>query len=38
VLDGVPAEQAVAFVRKHYVNRAVETPWQHRYVTRFPSG
>ena len=37
VLDGVPAERAVAFVRKHYARRAVETPWQRRYVTRFPS-
>ncbi len=36
VLDGVPAKQAVAFVREHYEHHAVETPWQHRYVTRFP--
>lgn len=35
VLDGVPAELAVAFVRQHYAARAVETPWQRRYVTRF---
>lgn len=35
VLDGVPAEQAVAYVRDHYDVRAVETPWQRRYVTRF---
>jgi hypothetical protein len=35
VIDGVPAEQAVAFVRKHYDPRAVETPWQRRYVARF---
>lgn len=35
VLDGVPAKQAVAFVREHYEHHAVETPWQHRYVTRF---
>ena len=34
VLDGVPAEQAVAFVRRHYDARAVETPWQRRYVHR----
>ncbi len=38
VLDGVPAEQAVAFVRRHYRPHAVETPWQRRYVARFPSG
>lgn len=36
VLDGVPAEQAVAYVREHYHVHAVETPWQRRYVTRFP--
>jgi hypothetical protein len=35
VLDGIPAEQAVAFVRAHYDRRAVETPWQRRYVRRF---
>ncbi|WP_406204379.1 protein-tyrosine phosphatase family protein [Streptomyces decoyicus] len=35
VLDGVPAERAVAFVRRHYHHRAVETPWQRRYVRRF---
>ena len=36
VLDGVPAGQAVAFVRRHYHPRAVETPWQHWYVRHFP--
>ncbi|KUN33741.1 protein phosphatase [Streptomyces longwoodensis] len=35
VLDGVPAEEAVAYVRRHYHRRAVETPWQARYVRRF---
>ncbi|MGW2559790.1 protein-tyrosine phosphatase family protein [Streptomyces sp. NPDC001514] len=35
VLDGVPATEAVAFVRRHYDRRAVETPWQRRYVRRF---
>ncbi|MGW0600780.1 protein-tyrosine phosphatase family protein [Streptomyces sp. NPDC002776] len=35
VLDGVPAGQAVAYVRRHYDPRAVETPWQRRYVRRF---
>jgi protein-tyrosine phosphatase len=33
-LDGVPAEQAVAWVRTHYRLRAVETPWQKRFVRR----
>ena len=35
VLDGVPADRAVAFVRRHYGPRAVETPWQRRYVHHF---
>jgi hypothetical protein len=35
VLDGLPGRQAVAYVRQHYAAQAVETPWQHRYVTRF---
>lgn len=35
VLDGVPADQVVSFVRLHYDARAVETPWQRRYAARF---
>ncbi|QFY05389.1 protein phosphatase [Nonomuraea phyllanthi] len=35
VLDGVPADQAVAYVREHYSPHAVETPWQRRFVARF---
>lgn len=35
VLDGVPPDEAVAFVRAHYDRHAVETPWQRRYVRRF---
>ncbi|MFC8588837.1 MULTISPECIES: protein-tyrosine phosphatase family protein [unclassified Streptomyces] len=35
VLDGVPAGEAVAYVRRHYDRHAVETPWQRRYVSRF---
>lgn len=35
VLDGVPNSEAVAYVRTHYDRRAVETPWQRRFVTRF---
>lgn len=35
VLDGVPASRAVDYVREHYDPRAVETPWQRRYVNRF---
>lgn len=35
VLDGVPGAEAVAYVREHYAPRAVETPWQKRFVRRF---
>lgn len=35
VLDGVPGAEAVAYVREHYAPRAVETPWQRRFVARF---
>lgn len=34
VLDGVSPRDAVAYVREHYDRRAVETPWQKRYVAR----
>jgi hypothetical protein len=36
VLDGVPAAEAVAYVRRHYDPRAAETPWQRAFVRRFP--
>lgn len=36
VLDGVPREQAITYVRAHYARRAVETPWQHRFVRTAP--
>ncbi|MFE3773392.1 protein-tyrosine phosphatase family protein [Streptomyces sp. NPDC057579] len=35
VLDGVPADRAVEFVRRYYDRHAVETPWQKRYVRGF---
>ncbi|MEU3503248.1 protein-tyrosine phosphatase family protein [Streptomyces hundungensis] len=35
VLDGVPNSEAVAYVREHYARRAVETPWQRRFVAQF---
>lgn len=35
VLDGLPPAGAVAYVRQHYDDRAVETPWQRQYVARF---
>ena len=37
VIDGVPADCAVAYVRRHYRRKAVETPWQRQYVRRFTS-
>ncbi|GAB3765140.1 protein-tyrosine phosphatase family protein [Microlunatus parietis] len=33
-LSGVPAAEAVAWTRRHYHPRAVETPWQRRFVAR----
>ncbi|WP_369252317.1 protein-tyrosine phosphatase family protein [Geodermatophilus amargosae] len=36
VLDGVPAGEAVAFARRHYRPRAVETRRQARFVAAFP--
>ncbi|ORM26913.1 protein phosphatase [Williamsia sp. 1135] len=36
VIDGVAPGDAVAYVRAHYSPSAVETPWQRRYVARFP--
>ncbi|MFY1693012.1 protein-tyrosine phosphatase family protein [Plantactinospora sp. WMMB782] len=35
VIDGVPNDQAVGYVRQHYAPGAVETPWQRRFVSRF---
>jgi Swiss Army Knife protein, DSP-PTPase phosphatase domain len=35
VLDGVPAREAVAYVREGYDPHAVETPWQRWFVRRF---
>ena len=35
VLAGTPPDEAVAYIRQHYRRRAVETPWQRRYVRRF---
>ncbi|WP_331766701.1 protein phosphatase [Embleya sp. NBC_00896] len=38
ILDGVPADRAVEFVRREYDSHAVETPWQKRYVRHFGDG
>jgi Swiss Army Knife protein, DSP-PTPase phosphatase domain len=35
VLDGVPNDRAVSYVRRHYVPGAVGTPWQRHFVARF---
>ncbi len=35
VLGGVEADAAVTWVRERYDRRAVETPWQRRYVRAF---
>lgn len=32
VLDGVPPDEAVAWIRARYDKHAVETPWQKRFV------
>lgn len=36
VIAGLPPADAVAWARTHHHPRAVETPWQRRWVTRFP--
>jgi len=38
VLSGVDRADAVAWVRDHYDRRAVETPWQRRWVRTLPFG
>lgn len=35
VLDGLPGDEAVGYVQEHYAARAVETPWQRRFVVNF---
>ena len=36
VLDGMPAEDAIRWVRREYDSHAIETPWQARWVRRLP--
>jgi protein-tyrosine phosphatase len=38
VLDGVAPDEAVSYVRARYDPRAVETPWQARFVREFGAG
>jgi len=35
ILDGVAPAKAVLYVREHYYSKAVEPPWQRRFVARF---
>lgn len=35
IVDGVVAAEAVRYVREHYNSRAVETPWQRRFVAHY---
>ncbi|MEV4895488.1 protein-tyrosine phosphatase family protein [Nonomuraea sp. NPDC055795] len=37
VLSGLAPADAIAWTRAHHHPRAVETPWQRRWVSRFPS-
>ncbi len=37
VLAGLPPGDAVAWARAHHDPKAVETPWQRRWVARFPT-
>ncbi|MEV0345237.1 protein-tyrosine phosphatase family protein [Nonomuraea sp. NPDC050680] len=36
VLAGLDPAEAVAWTREHHHHRAIETPWQRRWVLRFP--
>jgi protein-tyrosine phosphatase len=38
VFAGVPSPEAVAWVRRRYDERAVETPWQRRWVLKIGAG
>jgi hypothetical protein len=37
VLSGVPSREAVGWTRANHHHRAVETPWQRRWVQNFPT-
>jgi protein-tyrosine phosphatase len=37
VLAGLPPAEATTWTRANYHRRAVETPWQRTWVTRFPA-
>jgi hypothetical protein len=35
VLDGLSGREAITYIREHYDPRAIETPLQRRFITRF---
>lgn len=35
ILDGISSKEAVKYIRTNYSPRAVETPWQRRFVAKF---
>ncbi|WP_199442043.1 phosphatase domain-containing protein [Umezawaea beigongshangensis] len=37
VLSGLPSREAVGWARANHHRRAVETPWQRRWVEKFPA-
>lgn len=37
ILDGLRPDHAVNWTRQHHHHRAVQTPWQRRWVLRFPA-
>jgi hypothetical protein len=37
IMTGISADRAVRWTREHYDRHAVETPWQRRWVSRFPA-
>jgi hypothetical protein len=37
ILAGLPPTEAVTWTRAHHHPRAVETPWQRKWVERFPA-
>lgn len=36
ILSGLPPTEAIPWTRTHYHPHAIETPWQRRWITRFP--
>lgn len=38
VFDGMPPHDAIHLVREHYEKRAVETPWQRKFVEALGTG